>query len=298
MVLGGLEAGGTKMICMIGNDLGEIFVRESFSTLSPEDTIPTLIHFFEAQRQAGYAIEALGIASFGPVCLDPNDPFWGHITTTPKLPWRFVNLMGKFSEALRIPIGFDTDVNAAALAEAELGAAKGLDSCVYFTVGTGIGGGVYVDGKLVHGLVHPEVGHILMRAHPDDPAPNGFCPYHVGCLEGAANGPSIAQRWGRPAHELPPDHPAWALEAYYLAQACVSVILTVSPRKIVLGGGVMHQQHLFPMIHAEVLRLLGGYVQHEQILKNIADFIVPPGLGDNAGGVGALMLALRALAAH
>jgi fructokinase len=252
--------------------------------------MPALIDFFRERD-----IAALGIASFGPLCLDRGDPMWGSITSTPKLPWRNFDLTGTLARALQKPVGLDTDVNAAALAEARLGAARGEGSCVYFTVGTGIGGGVYLDGKPVHGLVHPEFGHILLRAHPDDPAPDGFCPYHVGCLEGLANGPAIQKRWGRPGHELPPEHPAWPLEAHYLAQACMAALLILSPRRIVLGGGVMHQAHLFPMIRAEMLRLLGGYVQHRRVLEQTDELIVPPGLGDNAGGVGALLLGLEAL---
>ncbi len=291
MKLGGLEAGGTKMVCLIGDEKGHIFERESFPTLTPAETLPKLIAYFE-----GKGIEALGIGSFGPIGLDRADPLYGHITSTPKLDWHNCDLCGALGQALNVPIGFDTDVNAAALAELTLGAAQGMDSCVYFTVGTGVGGGVVVGGQLVHGMLHPEVGHILLRAHPDDPTPEGFCPYHKGCLEGLANGPAIEKRWGTSARDLPPEHPAWALEAHYLAQACMSVILTISPKKIVLGGGVMHQLHLFPMIRQEVLRLLNGYVQHPTLLERIDTYIVPPGLGDNAGGVGSLLLGHSALA--
>ncbi len=290
MKLGGLEAGGTKMVCLIGDEQGHIFERETFPTLTPDETLPRLIAFFQ-----GKGIDALGIGSFGPIGLDRADPLYGHITSTPKLAWRNCDLCGILGGALNVPIGFDTDVNAAALAELTLGAAQGLDSCVYFTVGTGVGGGVVVGGQLVHGMLHPEVGHILLAAHPDDPTPDGFCPYHKGCLEGLANGPAIEKRWGISARELPPEHPAWALEAHYLAQACMSVILSISPKRIVLGGGVMHQLHLVPMIRQETLRLLNGYVQHPTVLAHIDTYIVPPGLGDNAGGIGSLLLGHRAL---
>ena len=289
MILGGLEAGGTKMVCLIGDETGRITQRTVFPTLTPDETMPVIVDFFRS-----YSPEALGIGSFGPLALNRKDPRWGYITTTPKLDWRNVDLAGTLSRALGVPVGLDTDVNAAALAEARLGAARGLESCVYFTVGTGIGGGVYLAGGPLHGLVHPEFGHILLRSHSADPSPDGFCPYHAGCLEGLATGPSIQKRWGMPASEISPDHPAWTLEAHYLAQACMAAILTLSPHRIVMGGGVMHQAHLFPMIHAEALSLLGGYVQHERILRQIADYIVPPGLGDDAGGVGALLLGLEA----
>ena len=289
MKLGGLEAGGTKMVCLIGDETGSIVERAAFPTLTPAETMPLLVDFFRP-----HAVDALGIASFGPLELNRQDPHWGYITTTPKLTWRNFDLAGTLARELGVPVELETDVNAAAMAEVRLGAARGQESCVYFTVGTGIGGGVYLAGKPLHGLVHPEFGHIPLRPHPDDPTPDGICPYHTCCLEGLANGPAIQKRWGAPGSELPPDHAAWPLEAHYLAQACVTAILTLSPHRIVMGGGVMHQAHLFPMIRAEVLRLLGGYVQHERVLHQISNFIVPPGLGDNAGGAGALLLGLEA----
>ena len=294
MKLGGLEAGGTKMVCLIGDEYGRIEKRASFPTLTPEETMPSLIEFFR-----GEGIDALGVGCFGPVCLDVQSPMWGHITTTPKLPWRNFDMAGTLANALYVPIGFETDVNVAALAEARMGAAKGLPHSVYFTVGTGIGAGIVVNGELVHGLVHPEFGHIMMRAHPDDPTPDGFCPSHKGCLEAVATGPAIQKRWGKPAHELPADHPAWAIEAYYLAQACVTAVLVLSTQRIVLGGGVMHQPQLFPLVRSEVQRLLNGYVQHPHVTTDsIDDFIVPPGLGDNAGGIGSLLVGLSAYGAR
>jgi len=192
-------------------------------------------------------------------------------------------------------VGIDTDVNAAALGEATYGAGKGIDSLVYFTIGTGIGGGALVGGTLVHGLLHPEMGHMLLRPDPKDPAPHGFCPYHDGCLEGLASGPAIEKRWGKSAKELPEDHPAWELEAEYLAQMCVNTFVTLSPKKIVLGGGVMHQVHLFARVRKRTQELLNGYLSHSAILEQMDETIVPPGLGDNAGAVGSLLLAVQAL---
>ena len=191
MRLGALEAGGTKMVCAIGDEKGNIFERASFPTLSPEETIDELISFFRHKD-----IDALGIGSFGPLSLDPKASDYGSITTTPKPGWHNYPLLRTFAEALKIPVGIDTDVNAAALGEAKYGAGQGVDSLVYYTIGTGIGGGVLAEGKLVHGLVHPEMGHMLLRPDPRDPAPRGFCPYHDGCLEGLANGPAIEKRWG------------------------------------------------------------------------------------------------------
>jgi len=290
MRLGALEAGGTKMVCAIGDELGNVFERVSFPTLRPEETVAPMIEFFRDKQ-----IEALGIGSFGPLSLDPASPDFGAITTTPKPGWANYPLTKTFSEALGVPVGIDTDVNAAALGEATYGAGKGIDSLVYFTIGTGIGGGALVGGTLVHGLLHPEMGHMLLRPDPKDPAPHGFCPYHDGCLEGLASGPAIEKRWGKSAKELPEDHPAWELEAEYLAQMCVNTFVTLSPKKIVLGGGVMHQVHLFARVRKRTQELLNGYLSHSAILEQMDETIVPPGLGDNAGAVGSLLLAVQAL---
>jgi len=290
MRLGALEAGGTKMVCAIGDENGNVFERASFPTKMPEETMPLIIEYFQDK-----GIEALGISSFGPLNLDESSPNFGDITTTPKPGWANYPLRRVLMDALKVPVGIDTDVNGAALSEATIGAGKGLDSLVYYTIGTGVGGGAMVGGKLVHGLVHPEMGHMLLRPHKDDPAPHGFCPYHDGCLEGMANGPAIEKRWGISAKELPEDHPAWDIEAEYLAQMCVNTILTLSPKMIVLGGGVMHQMHLFPKIRRRTQELLNGYVAHKAILENIDEYIVPPALGDNAGAAGSLLLAVEAL---
>ena len=290
MLLGALEAGGTKMVCALGNEKGEVFERESFPTREPEPTISDIISYF-----AGRGIEALGVSSFGPLDLNEDSSAYGSITTTPKPGWQNVPLRARLMDALGVPVGIDTDVNGAALGEALLGAGKGLNSLVYYTIGTGVGGGSYDHGRLLHGLVHPEMGHMLLRPHADDPAPHGFCPYHDGCLEGMACGKAIEQRWGVPARELPPEHIAWRIEAEYLAQMCVNTIVMLSPQRIVLGGGVMHQEHLFPMVRKRTLELLGGYVAHPAVLEHIDSYIVPPALGNNSGAVGSLLLAVRAL---
>ena len=292
MRLGALEAGGTKMVCAIGDEHGNVFERESFPTLMPEETMPNIIAYFKERN-----IEALGISSFGPLNLDEKSPEYGNITTTPKPGWKDFPLRKTLFEALNVPVGIDTDVNGAALSEALIGAGKGSDSLVYYTIGTGIGGGAIVEGKLLHGLVHPEMGHMLLRPVENDPTPKGFCPYHDGCLEGMANGPAIEKRWGVSAKDLPEDHIAWDIEAEYLAQMCVNTIVTLSPKKIVLGGGVMHQLHLFPKIRKRTLELLNGYVAHKAILEDIDNYIVPPALGDNAGAAGSLLLAVEALKA-
>ena len=290
MLFGTLEAGGTKMVLSVGNEQNELLEQAVIPTESPEKTIPAMIGWF---RDKGIA--ALGIGTFGPVDLDPDSPTYGWITRTPKPGWRDTPLLPPMRDALGVPARIDTDVNAAALAEWRLGAAKGLNSCLYVTVGTGIGAGLVIEGKLVHGLVHPELGHMLLRQEPEDRTPAGFCPYHQGCLEGLASGPAIAKRWGRDARDLPPDHEAWELEAAYLAQMCMNAVCAFSPEKIILGGGVMQQKHLFPLIRQKTQELLNGYICAREITEEIDSYIVEPGLGTKSGATGALLLARMAI---
>lgn len=240
--LGALEAGGTKMVLSCLDEDGAMLERLSIPTRTPEETMPEMIGFFRERR-----VDALGIGCFGPLDLNPHSDTYGNITATPKLPWRHYPILQAFREALAVPVALDTDVNAAALAEARLGAARGLGSCLYVTVGTGIGGGVVMGGRPVHGLAHPEFGHQLMRPAPGDPMPEGVCPYHKGCLEGLASGPAMEKRWGVSAKALPPEHPAWEVESDYLAQMCHNAIMAFSPEKIILGGGVMQQKFLLPL---------------------------------------------------
>ena len=289
MYFGTLEAGGTKMVLSVGNEKNELLEQASIPTEAPEKTIPAMIEWF---RDKG--IVSLGIGSFGPVDLNRDSATYGWITKTPKPGWSDKPLLPPMRDALGVPALIDTDVNAAALAEWKLGAAKGLNSCVYVTVGTGVGAGLVIGGALVHGLVHPEMGHMLLRQEAEDRTPDGFCPYHRGCLEGLASGPAIEKRWGRKAYDLPPDHEAWTLEAAYLAQMCMNAVCAYSPEKIILGGGVMQQKHLFPMIRKKTLELLNGYVQAKEILEGIDTYITEPGLGTKSGAVGALLLARQA----
>ncbi|MBR6029613.1 MAG: ROK family protein [Clostridia bacterium] len=283
---GALEAGGTKMVLAALDETGRFLARKSLPTRTPEETMPEMIAFFREQD-----VSALGIGSFGPLQLNPAAPDYGAITATPKLAWRNYPLLRRFEEALGVPVGIDTDVNAAAMAEAALGAARGLDNCLYVTVGTGVGGGLVIAGKPVHGLIHPEIGHIPVRPEPGDPMPEGVCPSHGSCLEGMASGPSIGRRWGCPAQELPPDHPAWALEAAYLAQLCATALLAFSPEKIILGGGVMQQTALFPLIRAKTAALLNGYLVHPAIQSGMEDLIVPPALSPDSGILGSWLIA-------
>ena len=289
---GALEAGGTKMVLAVMDENGNTVRQESIPTKTPAETMPEMIAFFSV-----YAISSLGIGGFGPLNLDRNAAEYGHIMETPKLPWRHYPLLQAFQDALQVPVGLDTDVNAAALAEARLGAARGKESCLYVTVGTGIGGGVMIHGKPVHGLMHPEIGHISVSPVPEDPMPEGICPYHAHCLEGLASGPSIEKRWGISARDLPQGHPAWDIESAYLAQLCANAMLTFSPEMIILGGGVMQQKFLLPMIREKTLKLLNGYIAHPAVSEGLEHYIVTPGLDTRSGITGAWLLAMEAEAA-
>ena len=285
---GSLEAGGTKMVCAIGDEQGNILERVSIPTLAPETTMPAILDFFKNKN-----ISALGIGCFGPVDLDKKSPTYGYITTTPKLAWRNYDIVGVCKKELGIPVGFDTDVNGSALGEATWGCTKELDNSIYITVGTGIGVGVIIDKKPYHGMLHPEGGHIFLARHPQDPMERGVCPYHELCLEGLASGPSIQARWGKPGVELADRKEVWELEAYYLAQAICSYIMLLSPERIFVGGGVAHQEQMMPLIRKEVLRQMGGYIAAKG-MQDLDNYIVLPSLNDNQGILGALKLAMDA----
>ncbi|WP_195576253.1 ROK family protein [Paenibacillus sp. 1001270B_150601_E10] len=287
--IGAIEGGGTKFVVGVGTVDGQIEMVESFPTTTPEETMGKTVEFF---RDKG--VSAIGFGSFGPVDLNKQSATYGHIAKTPKPHWSGYDVVGHLKKHFDVPIGFDTDVNAAALGEATYGAAKGLNSCLYITIGTGIGAGAVVEGKLVHGLTHPEMGHIIVRRHPED-AYEGKCPYHGDCLEGLAAGPAIEARWGVKAYELAEDHKAWEFQAYYIAQALMNYMLIISPEKIILGGGVSKQRHLLPRIHDELRKLLNGYVDHPAILEHADSYIVTPGLEDRAGITGSLALGVQAL---
>lgn len=283
----GVEAGGTKFVCAFGTSPDDLSQVTRFPTTDPKETIQRTLDFLQASP---LPLKGIGIASFGPVDPNPSSSTYGFITSTPKPGWKNTDLVGPIRDALNVPTTFDTDVNGAALGEARWGAGQGLENVLYLTIGTGVGGGAIVHGKPLHGLLHPEMGHVrIPRAEGD--TFGGHCPYHASCLEGMATGPSLKARWGVPAETLPQDHPAWTFEAHYLAMAIANFILVLSPERIILGGGVMHQAHLFPMIRERVLEALNGYVQAPAIIQNIETYIVPPGLGDEAGVLGAIALA-------
>jgi fructokinase len=286
---GGIEAGGTKMVCMVGSGPDDIKSEARFPTTTPEETIGRMIAFFkEATREN--PIVSLGIGSFGPVDLNPQSPTYGYITTTPKPHWGNTRLAGALQDALQVPTIMDTDVNAAALAEYTWGNGKNLDPFIYITIGTGIGGGGIINGKLMHGLTHPEMGHVIIPHIPADTFA-GNCPYHGDCFEGLACGPAMHKRWNIPAEELPDDHIGWEFEAEYTASALAAIAYIISPHRIVLGGGIMQHPGLLPTIRKKLLQLLNGYIQSPAILEHIDEFIMLPGLGGRSGVLGAIALA-------
>jgi|TARA_R100000093_G_scaffold66169_1_gene37246 fructokinase len=286
----GIEAGGTKFNCVLGRSPTEILERASFPTTRPDETLGAAIQFFEQAQARHGAIASLGVACFGPVDLSLDSPTYGFITDTPKAHWSNTDVVGTLSKALGVPVAFDTDVNGSALGEGSLGAAQGLDDYVYVTIGTGVGAGIVANGQPVKGAMHPEVGHMLLPHDREvDPFP-GACPFHGDCVEGLASGPAIEKRWKQKADTLPQDHEAWDIQADYLAALCWNLTVTYSPQRIILGGGVMKQDHLFPRIHQRFQGHINGY-PCGGAAKNPQDYIVAPELGGHAGEVGALLMA-------
>lgn len=285
MIFGAIEAGGTKFVCAVSDENLNIIERVSIPTTKPEETMKEVYAFFDR-----YEVDSIGIGSFGPIDVHPKSATYGSITSTPKLAWAHYPFLDEMKKRYDIAYAFTTDVNAAAYGEIKKGVAFGSNSCIYITVGTGIGAGIVIDSKIIHGFGHPEAGHISVQHHPNDQF-DGLCPYHTSCLEGLASGPAIEKRWGKKAQELEKTHQAWEIEAYYLAQALVDYTLVVSPDKIVFGGGVMKQSQLYPLIFAEFKKLMNEYVA----TPLLEDYIVPCGLGDDAGITGCLLLAMDAL---
>ncbi|MFW5798612.1 MAG: ROK family protein [Planctomycetota bacterium] len=286
-----MEAGGTKFVCAVGTGPETIVDETRFPTTTPDETIGKAVAFFRSVA-TGNDLAGIGIGSFGPVDPNPASATYGYITATPKPGWSDTDFAGRIKSELGVPVRLDTDVNAAALGEQRWGAARGLQDFIYLTVGTGIGGGGMLGGNLMHGLVHPEMGHIrLPHDHQRDPF-EGSCPFHGDCLEGLASGFAMQQRWGVRAETLAPDHEAWPLEADYLAAALNNYICTLSPERIIMGGGIMQQEQLFGMVRSRVQVLLGGYVKSPSILEDIDSYIVPPGLGNRAGVLGSMALTM------
>lgn len=286
-VRGGIEAGGTKIICAVGSGPDELSDPVRIETTTPAETLARIAAYFADLAKKP---EAIGLASFGPIDLTPDSPTFGHILNTPKPGWSGFDFAGSLRRSLDVPVFVDTDVNAAVLAEVRWGAARGLRSALYLTIGTGIGGGALLDGALLHSLNHPEMGHIRIPRDLRDGNFPGVCPYHGDCLEGLASGVALSRRWSTPPEALPPDHAAWDIEARYLAQGIVNLTYTLAPERVILGGGVMRQAHLFPLIRRHVRDLTAGYLQNTAVQTDLDTYIVPPGLGDRSGILGAIAL--------
>jgi fructokinase len=293
-IFGAVEAGGSKFVCAIGDESGALLREKRFQTADPHTTLSATCDFLRESSQSLGALSAIGVASFGPIVLNKRAKDYGFIGITPKAGWANTDILGALTRDFTCPVGFDTDVNAAAMAEHRWGAGRDIENLVYLTVGTGIGGGVLVDGAPLHGLMHPELGHLFPRRHPDDSQFQGVCPFHRDCFEGLASGPAIVARTGAELQHLDAAHHQWDLEADYLGQLCAQLVLTLSPQRIVMGGGVMSQERLLPAIGQRLLHWLGGYVSCKEILLSVDDFVVPPYLGPRSGVLGALVLAIDA----
>jgi fructokinase len=293
MRYGGIEAGGTKWVCAVTDSPGQLGETETFPTTNPAETLSRAIDFFKRNGP----VDAVGIGAFGPLDLHPSSPTWGSITTTPKAGWANTDLVSILRTGLGVPVALDTDVDAAALGEWRWGAAAGLDTFCYITVGTGIGGGAVINSHIVHGLLHPEFGHMRVPHDRSRDPFGGSCPYHGDCLEGLASGEAIKQRWGRAAEDLT-DPAAWEIEAEYLALALVNVICLMSPQRIVVGGGVAKQQVLLPLARRRLSDLLGGYLSAPELMQpqKLDAYVVAPRLGARSGVVGALEMARDAAA--
>jgi len=287
---GGIEAGGTKFVCAVGTSPHDLREKIQFPTTTPEKTIEKVIDFFKLQSSKEPLV-SIGIASFGPLDLSPKSPTYGYITRTPKPGWTMTNIAGLIKGALGIPVVIDTDVNSAALGEQKWGAAQRLDTFIYLTIGTGIGGGGIINQQLMHGLIHPEMGHVRIPHNcKSDPFP-GSCPFHGDCWEGLASGESIEKRWGRRPEDIPLDHPAWKLEANYLSIGVANLICTLSPQRIILGGGIMKNPNLLPEMRNQVKDLLNNYLSSSEIIDKIDYYLVPPVLEGSSGVLGAIALA-------
>jgi fructokinase len=296
-IFGGVEIGGTKVVCALGDEHGRILAEERFPTTDPESTLAQVLSFLHERSASTGRLAAIGVGSFGPIELRVSSALYGYIGNTPKPGWSRTDVVGTLRREFSCPVGFDTDVNAAALAEHRWGAARDVQSLVYVTVGTGIGGGVLIGGIPIHGLMHPEIGHVYPRRHPRDEEFSGVCPFHGDCLEGVASGPAIVARSGARLEQLPMDHVQWEIEADYLGQLCALLLMTLSPQRIVLGGGVMSQTQLLAPIRRRLQHWAAGYIDRTEVLSEVDRFVVSPALGDQAGVRGALSLAKAATAA-
>ncbi len=290
---GGVETGGTWVVCAVGSGPDEIVREEQFRTSDPEQTLERIVGFFAG----GPRVEAIGVGSFGPVDLHPGSPRWGSVTTTPKPGWQQVSVAPVIRDRLGVPVAFDNDVTAAAVGEHRWGAGQGVDALCYLTIGTGIGAGLLIAGRPWHGLVHPEVGHMRIPRERDPEPFAGTCPAHGDCWEGLASGPAMAKRWQTAPEELPDAHPAWEIEADYLALGILSIVMVASPERVIVGGGVMERRPLLGMVRRRLRELVGGYLDTPLLGDEIESYVVSPALGDRAGVLGAIALAHDAFGA-
>jgi fructokinase len=295
-VYGAVEAGGTKFVCAIGDESGRILREERFPTQDCASTLARMELFLRNGCEEFGALSGVGVGSFGPVELDRRSAHYGYITRTPKPGWSGADIIGALARGFSCAVGFDTDVNAAALAEHRWGAGQNVQNLVYLTVGTGIGGGALIDGKPIHGVMHPEMGHLYPRRHPRDAGFPGICPFHRDCMEGVASGSAIHARSGASLEDLDSAHVQWEIEADYLGQLCAQLVLALSPQRIVMGGGVMNQTRLLGPIRQRMRHWLGGYIDRNEVLSDDSSYIVTPALGGRAGVLGALALAIDAAA--
>jgi fructokinase len=284
---GGVETGGTWVVCALGTGPDDIVAQETFATGEPGPTLERIAAFFEGAPRA----VAIWVGSFGPVDLDPRSPTWGHVTSTPKPGWVHTPVAPVLRDRLGVPIHFDTDVTTAAIGEHRWGAGAGVDSLCYLTIGTGIGAGLLIEGRPVHGLIHPEVGHLRIPHDRERDPFAGNCPVHGDCWEGLAAGPAIAARWDADPRELPDDHEAWALEAEYVALGILAIVCVASPQRIVTGGGVLERPELLAAVRARLVDLNAGFLQTPLLGDEVERYLVAPSLGDRAGVLGAIALA-------
>lgn len=282
-MFGSIEAGGTKFVCAIGNNKLEILERVSFPTTTPDDTLKQVVDFFNLYQDQ---LESIGVGSFGPIDIHPESATYGYITTTPKVKWQNYDFVGILKESLKVPVVWTTDVNAACFGEYTAGHGQGLKSVVYYTIGTGVGGGAVVNDQFLEGFSHPEMGHMLIQHHSEDHF-SGNCPFHKDCLEGLVAGPAIEKRLGMKAQSLSPEDPFWNIEADYIAQCVYNTTLMYSPDLIILGGGVMKQPQLLPLVKQAFEKKLNKYVA----IPEIDNYLKNPALGDDAGITGCLALA-------
>ena len=289
---GGIEAGGTKFVCVVARGPGQVIDEIRFMTTMPEETLEKAVRFFQPFVDSGQ-VSAIGVGAFGPLDSNPQSPTYGFVTATPKPGWSNTNVLGTLRHALKINIAFDMDVNTAALGEYLWGASKGCDPSLYLTIGTGIGGGYIVNGRPLIGLLSLEMGHVLIPHSRELDPFLGNCPFHGDCFEGLASGPAIEKRLGLTGALIPEDDAFWDIEADYIASALMNYILTLSPKKIILGGGVMQRKFLFEKVRSRVCELLNGYVASKEILEEIENYIVAPGLGNQSGSLGAIALAMQ-----